>query len=224
MLTCENISFLDPTYQQNQPMTDESELTHPWDGDVNEAVLKEWKGETTAFERITSVVDVTSEPAFASEIADRAAVSEPTARRHLKSLAGVGRITAVPAKQGTRYKRSPSTLAMRRISGLHQQYSKPALQRGIEDLREKLQALREKHDVNDPDDLATTLEAGSDDWTDVARWRSLEQNLEIAKAALSLYDFDPDDTGSARARSDSENDASGRNTGRLASFSTETSA
>jgi len=204
-------------------MTESTELTRPWDGDVNEAVVAEWKADTTAFERITSVVDATTEPAFAAEIAERAAVSEPTARRHLKSLADVGRIDAVAAEQGTRYRRSPSTLAMRRISGLHRQYSKTELQEGIEDLRETLQALRERHGVNDPDDLATTLEAGSDEWTDVSRWRSLEENLEVAKAALSLYDFDPDDTGSA-ARTESDESASDRSTGGLAGFGTETPA
>lgn len=200
-------------------MTTDTELTRPWEGDVNEAVLKEWKEETTVFERIMSVVDVTVEPAFAAEIAKRAAVSEPTARRHLKSLADVGRITTIPAEQGTKYRRSPSTLAMQRISGLHQQYSKVELQRGIEELREKLQTLREKHGVNDPDDLATTLETGSDHWTDVSRWRSLEENLDIAKAALSLYDFDPDDTGSAATRITDEGTGSDRETGTLAGFS-----
>jgi len=203
-------------------MTDETDLTNPWDGDVNEAVVEEWKEDTTAFERVTAVVDATAEPAFAAEIADRAAVSEPTARRHLKSLAEVGRIEAVAAEQGTKYKRSPSTLAMRRISGLHQQYSKLELQNGIEELREKIQAFREKHGMNDPDDLATTLGASSDDWTDVSRWRSLEENLEIAKAALSLYDFDPDETGSAAARVESEEATSDKESGRLAGFSTGT--
>lgn len=202
-------------------MTENPDLTHPWEGDVNEAVVAEWKEETTAFERITSVVDATTEPAFASAIAERAAVSEPTARRHLKSLGEVGRIDAISAEQGTMYKRSPRTLALRRISGLHQQYSKPELQQGIAELREKLQALREKHGVNDPDDLATTLEAGSDDWADVSRWRSLRENLDVTKAALSLYDFDPDDIGSAAAHVEDSESSSDRTTGSLAGFSPE---
>lgn len=205
-------------------MTENADLNEPWEGDVNEAVLEEWTAETTAFERVTSVVDATTEPAFAAEISERAAVSEPTARTHLRSLAEVGRIESVAAEQGTKYKRSPSTLAMRRISGLHQQYSKAELEQGIEDLREKLRALREKHDVNDPADLATTLDAGSDDWTDVSRWRSLEENLDIAKAALSLYDFDPDDTGSAAARASGRETAEDRTIGGLAGFSRESPA
>ena len=182
-------------------MPDDTDLTEPWEGDVNEAVIEEWKEDTTAFDRITTVIDATAEPAFAREIADRAAVAEPTARRHLKSLAEVGRVAAVSADGGTKYKRSPSTLAMRRISGLHATYSKAELQDAIADLREKLAALRDEYGVSDADDLATELNLGDDDWTDVSRWRELEKNLDIAKAALNLYDFDPDGSGSAIAES-----------------------
>ena len=79
-------------------MTKVADVTHPWDGDVNEAVVEEWKDETTAFERIVSVIDVTTEPAFASEIAERAVVSEPTVRKHLQSLASVGRVDTLDDK------------------------------------------------------------------------------------------------------------------------------
>jgi hypothetical protein len=110
-------------------------------------------------------------------------------------------VAAIAADGGTKYKRSPTTLAMRRISGLHATYSKAELQDAIADLREKLAALRDEHGVSDADDLATELELGDDDWTDVSRWRELEENLDIAKAALNLYDFDPDGTGKAIAES-----------------------
>jgi DNA-binding transcriptional ArsR family regulator len=201
-------------------MPDNTELTEPWEGDVNEAVIEEWKEETTSFDRITTVIDATAEPAFAKEIAERAAVAEPTARRHLKSLAEVGRVAAVSADGGTKYKRSPSTLAMRRISGLHATYSKAELQDAIADLREKLASLRDKHGVSDADDLATELELGDDGWTDVSRWRDLEENLDIAKAALNLYDFDPDRSGKAVAESaESASETDDRSTvGSLAGF------
>lgn len=207
-------------------MPDNSDPTEAWDGDVNEAVLEEWKAETTAFDRITTVVDTTSEPAFAREIAERAAVAEPTARRHLKSLAAVGRVTAVSADGGTKYKRSPGTLAMRRIAGLHSHYSKEELQEAIADLREKLAALRADHGVSDADDLATELEIGDDSWTAVSRMRALEENLDIAKAALNLYDFDPDGSGpGATDTSEEADEASGASAvGSLAGFGSQADA
>jgi|GEM_PF-3540875 len=206
-------------------MTDNTNLTEPWKGDVNEAAIEEWKENTTAFDRITSVIDTTSEPAFAKEVAERAAVAEPTARRHLKSLAEVGRVTAVSADGGTKYKRSPSTLAMRRIAGLHSHYSKEELQDAIVDLREKLAALRDEHGVSDADDLATELELGDDSWTDVSRMRDLEENLDIAKAALNLYDFDPDGSGPLTTDASKEEEKSGQSAvGSLAGFGSQGAA
>ena len=201
-------------------MPDGTGLTEPWEGDVNEAVIEEWKEDTRAFDRITTVIDATAEPAFAREIADRAAVAEPTARRHLKSLAEVGRVVAIATDGGTKYKRSPTMLAMRRISGLHATYSKAELQDAIADLREKLAALRDEYSVSDADDLATEPELGDDEWTDVSRWRELEENLDIAKAALNLYDFDPDGSGRAMAeRTDSASETDNQSAvGSLAGF------
>lgn len=212
ILLGKQICFPRPNYRVDTRgilMPDHREQTEPWKGDVNEAVIEEWKEDTTAFDRITSVIDATAEPALAREIAERAAVAEPTARRHLKSLADVGRVEAVSADGGTKYKRSANTLAMRRISGLHATYSKAELQGAIADLREKLEFLRDEHGVSDADDLATELELGDDSWTDVSRWRELEENLDIAKAALNLYDFDPDgsgEVGTETVRSASEAD------------------
>ena len=197
-------------------MPENSELTQPWKGNVNEAVIAEWKEATTAFDRITTIIDTTAEPAFAREIAERAAVAEPTARRHLKSLAEVGRVTAVSADGGTKYKRSPSTLAMRRIAALHANYSKEELQDALADLREKLATIREEYGVSDADDLATELEIGDDSWTDVSRMRDLEENLDIAKAALNLYDFDPDSTGRTTIHPVKDEDTS--SVGSLAGF------
>jgi hypothetical protein len=80
---------------------------------------------------------------------------------------------------------------MRRISGLHATHSKAELQNAIAGLREKLGALRDTHGVSDADDLATELELGDGDWTDVSRWRELEGNLDIAKAATQSLRLRP---------------------------------
>jgi len=201
-------------------MPDSSDITEPWEGDVNEAAIEEWKAQTTAVNRVTTVVETTAEPAFAREIAERAAVAEPTARRHLESLAEAGRVTTLPVDGGTKYRRSPGALAMRRIATLHARYSKTELQEAIADLREKLATLREKHGVSDADDLATELETGGDCWTDVSRMRTLEENLDIAKAALNLYDFDPD--GSQQDETATGDTASESSTGALAGFDAST--
>lgn len=171
-----------------------------WDGDVNKAAIDEWKADTTTFDRVRHVIDVTTEPQVVSTIAERAHVSEPTARKYLAALAETGRVKAVNTDSGTRYMRAPQMLAMRRISAIHREHTKSEIRDAIHDLKAERSDFQEQYDVNDVDELAIELDPGDDGWQDVTRWQQVEQNLEIAQAALSLYDFDPDDSHSAAAR------------------------
>lgn len=168
-----------------------------WEGDINEAVLEEWQAETTPFERVQEVIRSTRTPEYAREIGDRARVSEPTARKHLQRLVETGHAEAVETGRGTRYKRSRQAIAMRRITELHRDLSRTELVQGIKRLRGDITDLQERFDATDPDDLALRIEDGDaeDAWAAVTEWRALEENLDIAKAALALYDFDPDRDG-----------------------------
>lgn len=171
-----------------------------WEGDVNEAAIEGWKEETTTFDRVRHVIDVTTEPQAASAIAERAHVSEPTARKYLSALTETGRVKTVTTDTGTRYMRAPQMLAMRRIAAIHREHTKSEIREAIQDLKDELNGFRERYDVADVDELALELDPGDDGWQDVTRWQQIEQNLEIARAALSLYDFDPDDSHAAAAR------------------------
>ena len=176
---------------------------HPdlWEGDINEAVVEEWKAETTPFERVQEVIRSTSMPQYASEIGERARVSEPTARTHLKRLVKTGHAETVETGQGTQYKRSRQTIAMSRIVELHRELSREELVEGIKRLRADINDLQDRFEATDPDDLAIQIEDGDVEgpWKAVTAWRSLEENLDIAKAALALYDFDPDIQGDRAA-------------------------
>jgi DNA-binding transcriptional ArsR family regulator len=172
-----------------------------WDGDINDAVVEEWKAETTPFERVQEVIRSTSTPQYAREVGERARVSEPTARTHLKRLAKTGHAETVETGQGTQYKRSRQTIAMSRIVELHREVSREELVDGIKRLRSDVNDLQDRFGATDPDDLAIQIEAGDAEeaWKAVTEWRSLEENLDIAKAALALYDFDPDTEGDRAA-------------------------
>lgn len=63
-----------------------------WEDDVNEAVTEEWVAETTPFDRVKEVLLATTSYHYARSIAEQAHVSEPSARKHLNTL-------AVPASQ-----------------------------------------------------------------------------------------------------------------------------
>lgn len=163
-----------------------------WTGDVNEAVVEEWRDETTNFERVKQVLRSTTSFQYAGEIAERARVSEPSARKHLKTLADAGFAAADASGQGTRFKRSREALALGRIRDLHEEYSREELVAGIRELKEQIRSYRETYDVTDPDDLALELTAEDDAWPTISKWRAAEEHLDVAQAALSLYDFDPD--------------------------------
>ena len=178
-----------------------------WEGDVNEAAVEDWKADTTTFERVRQIIDVTTEPQSASEIADRARVSDPTARKHLAALAETGRVKTITTDAGTRYMRAPQMLAMRRVADIHREHTKDEIRQAIQDLKQERRGFQEEYDVVDVDELTLELEPGDDGWQDLTRWQQIEQNLEIAQAALTIYDFDPDDSRSAAARASDGNTA-----------------
>lgn len=166
---------------------------HLWEGDVNESIVEVWKTGETSFERVKEVLLATTRYQYAKSIAERAQVSEPSTQKHLNTLADAGVAATDDTGQGTRYKRSRETVAMNRIQDLHAELTKSELVDGIRDLKSKINAYQEEYDVTDPDDLASELEADDGEgWTALSRWESLEKNLKLAQAALSLYDFDPD--------------------------------
>ena len=171
-----------------------------WEGDVNEAAIERWKADTTTFDRVRHVSDVTTEPQAVSTIAERAHVSEPTARKYLSMLAETGRVKVINTESETRYMRAPQMLAMKRIAAIHREHTKTEIRNTIRDLKTELNNFQKQYNVATVDELTLGLEPDDDGWRDITRWQQIEENLEIAQAALSLYDFDPDDSHAASAR------------------------
>lgn len=150
-------------------MTDENRPVGQWEGNVNEAIVEEWTADTTAFDRVREVLDVTTEPQTAAAIAERARVSEPTARKHLDVLAETGRVKPIETDAGRTYMRSPQALAMRRIAAIHREHTSNEIRETIRDLKAELATFREQYEVSDVDELAVVLDADDDGWQDVAR-------------------------------------------------------
>jgi len=129
---------------------------------VNEAAIEGWKADTTTFDRVRHVSDVTTEPQAVSTIAERAHVSEPTARKYLSILAESGRVKVINTDSGTRYMRAPQMLAMKRIAAIHREHTKNEIRDSIRDLKTELNNFREQYDVADVDELTLELEPGDD--------------------------------------------------------------
>ncbi|MEF8786199.1 MAG: ArsR family transcriptional regulator [Haloarculaceae archaeon] len=157
--------------------------------DVNEAVVEEWKQDTTTRERIRSVVQRIHEPTSAAAIAERARASEPVVRDTLADLAEVGLVETQETGQGALYKRSDQMYIYRQVIELQNQYDETALVAQLQDLKDTVNALRDKYGVESPTELAQELEPDdTEGWDDHTTWQTAQKNLYLAKAALSFYD------------------------------------
>lgn len=161
--------------------------TDTWE-DINEHVKAEWKAETTPFERVYEVVEQTHEGQSAAEIAERALVSEPTARRHCKALVNTGFAETETDGQTTLYRRNNDRILMSRIRELHEEADRTELLDGIKRMKAEIRRYEERYDVVSPEELAQKLEADeTTGWDDLSAWRTTQQNLAVAQAALA-YD------------------------------------
>ena len=164
-------------------MTEQEE----WD-DVNEHVREQWTDETTPFERVYEVVETTREGASAATIAERALVSEPTARRHCKALVNTGFAATKQDGRTTFYKRDEDQVLLSRIHDLRERADREELLDGIERMKTAIHEYEDTHDAISSEELARRLSgADSEGWADVASWRTTRRNLAVAQAALA-YD------------------------------------
>lgn len=158
-----------------------------WD-DINEHVKAGWKENTTPFERIYEVIEQTHDGQSAAEVAERALVSEPTARRHCNTLVKTGFADTEQNGQTTLYKRDPDRVLMTRIQELREETDRDDLFKGIEQMKAEIRRYEEQYDALSPEELARELDTDDPDgWKDLTAWKTARQNLAIAQAALA-YD------------------------------------
>lgn len=166
---------------------------------VDQAADERWRDSTDGFERVKAVLRQTREPATAAAIAERAAVSETTARKHLETLIELG--AAATAREGrtTRYERNEEFHIVRRIQELQREHTRAELLDAIREMKAKLARYREEYGADSPEELALDLEGrelldsgdgpsgavGGEPWDGIADWRSTRQNLAFAQTALS---------------------------------------
>jgi predicted ArsR family transcriptional regulator len=154
--------------------------------DINERVQAEWKAETTPFERVYEIVEQTHDGQSAATIAERASVSEPTARRHLNALVSTGFASTTQDGRTTLYSRNQDCVLIGRIQELRETTTDDELLASIKELKSEIREYESRHDAHSPAELARTLSTeATEEWEDVTAWRTAEQNLAIAQAALA---------------------------------------
>lgn len=165
-----------------------SDPTEEYD-DVNEAAVTDWKEETTARERIKAVITRTTEPTPASEIAEQARASQPVVRDELTELTEIGLVAKIDGGQGALYKRNDQMYIYQEVLKLQDEYTEDELVETLQDLKQTVNEIRTKHDVESPAELAGQLDPGDHEgWDDHRTWETAQKNLYLAKAAISFYD------------------------------------
>jgi DNA-binding transcriptional ArsR family regulator len=156
--------------------------------DINEHIEEQWTTETTPFERVYEVLETTHEGESAATIAERALVSEPTARRHCKALVNTGFATTEQDGRTTLYKRDEDRILLTRIRDLRERADREELMDGIERMKAEVREFETTYDVVSPEELARNLSGeDTEDWEDVTAWKTIRRNLAVAQAALA-YD------------------------------------
>lgn len=172
--------------------------------DLDEAVTAEWTASTTAFQRIHTVLENTSEPKTTAEVADAAATTKPTVRKHVEPLVEAGLVEKRDDGRATRYAWSETQRRVNRVADLAERQSAADLDAKVRQAKERITELRQRYDADTPNDLADALDAADDDgWDDLAMWRTLEADLKRLQAAQSMADYlaDSDATAGRRDRS-----------------------
>jgi len=164
--------------------------------DVNQAVSEEWVAETTPYERIREVISRVYTAIDAKTVADRAATSPKTARKHLDTLVDDGFITTVTGPNGaTLYRRSAESLVVEQAADILSQVSTEELQEQISEMRDQIAAFRQEYGVESPAELTVDrtneLLTGSErvdepDEQTIREWKTTRRNLAFANAALSI--------------------------------------
>ncbi len=149
--------------------------------DIDDFAAAEWKNQSTADERIRTVINRTTTPKSASEIADTALVSETKARTTLNKLAEEGIVRSRQTDSGKLYSRDPEWHLLKQIRHLS---SSETLLNQIQRIKQELTAYKSTYDVNDPEELLISdKELDEDELDDISHWRTAERELSHLRAA-----------------------------------------
>ena len=152
--------------------------------DINDFAAAEWKEQTTANERIRTVINRTTTPKPASDIADTALVSETKARTTLNKLAADGIVRAHQTDSGKLYDRDPEWHLLKQIRKLA---DSETLIEQIQRIKQEIAEYKAKYDAPDPEELLISdRELDQNELDDVSHWRTAKRELSHLRAAYRL--------------------------------------
>ncbi len=151
---------------------------------IDDFAAAEWKTQSTADERIRTVINRTTTPKSASDISDTALVSETKARSTLNKLAEEGIVRSHQTDAGKLYSRDPEWHLLKQIRKLA---SSETLVDQIQRIKQELTEYKSKYDVDGPEELLISdKELDQNALDDISHWRTAERELSHLRAAYRL--------------------------------------
>lgn len=152
--------------------------------DIDNFAAAEWKNQSTADERIRTVINRTTTPKSASDISDTALVSETKARTTLNKLAEQGIVRSHQTNSGKLYSRDPEWHLLKQIRKLA---SSETLVNQIQRIKQELTEYKSKYDVDGPEELLISdKELDQNELDDISHWRTAKRELSHLRAAYRL--------------------------------------
>lgn len=178
-----------PSVEDVEPF-DADELSGDVPDDLDDAVTAEWKESTTAFERIHAVLKDTTEPRTTGDLADAAATTKPTVRKHVRPLVDAGMVEEDASATATRYVWSSTQRRVDRVADLAADHSPSELDAKLRRTKRRLASLEQTYGVDSPSELVAQLDPDDDaGWEDLSVWRTLEVDLKRLRAAQSMTEY-----------------------------------
>lgn len=153
-----------------------------------------WDEGMDSGDRVRAVADVLTQPRSASWVAEQAQVNYKTARKYLEKLVDDDRLLTAEEGQQTVYYPNPRGQFLGEIGDLIAEHSKDELTAELNEISARIERWQARYDVEDPDELRTTLDESIDVEERRAReriidtWEYTREMRTLIRHSIRLYD------------------------------------
>lgn len=156
--------------------------------------LPVWRDEMDSEDRVRAVVEMLTQPRSASWVAEQAQVNYKTARKYLNKLVDDNRLLTTKRNQTTLYYPNPREQFFGEISDLVDDHTKDELTAELTTISRRIEEWQANYDVEDADDLRTTLdeslsvEERRERERVIDTWEYTDEMRTLIRHAIRLYD------------------------------------